>query len=334
MQFGQLRRREFITLLGGAAAAWPVAARAQLATRMRRVGILMPYAPSDAEIQTRVRAFQEELLRLGWSKGDNIQFDERWTMDNMELVRANAANLVELKPDVIVALGGRVIPILMQLTRSIPIIVPGAADPVGTGWVESLARPGGNVTGFTNVELSSFGKMLEILKQIAPGTARVAVIYNPDNPNTALYVRLLESFARPLALQPIFSPIYGIADIEHAIESLAQQPGGGVFFPTDLTITQLRDQITALIARRRVPAIYSDRVLVKSGGLISYDADRVDMFRRGASYVDRVLRGEKPGNLPFQQPTKYQLTINLKTAKALGLNVPATLLASADEVIE
>ena len=329
-----MNRRQFITLVGAATAAWPLAARAQQGGRMRRVGLLLPYPPSDVEIQARVRAFRDELSRLGWMKNDNIQFDERWTTDNMDLVRAHATNLVELKPDAILALGGRVIPVLMELTRSIPIIVPGAADPVGTGWVESLARPGGNVTGFTNLELSSFGKMLEILKQVAPSTVRVAVIYNPDNPNTALYVRLVESFARPLALQPIFSPIHGIADIDRAIDSLVQQPGGGAFFPTDLTITQLRDQITDLFARRRVPAIYSERVLVKSGGLLSYDADRVDMFRRSASYVDRVLRGEKPGNLPFQQPTKYDLTINLKTAKALGLEIPPMLLARADEVIE
>jgi ABC-type uncharacterized transport system substrate-binding protein len=326
-------RREFITLMGGTA-AWPLAARAQQRERMRRVGILMPYPPSDVEIQARVQAFREELIRLGWSKNDNIQFDERWTTDNMDLVRAHATNLVELRPDAILALGGRVIPVLMHLTQSIPIIVPGAADPVGTGWVESLARPGGNVTGFTNLELSSFGKMLEFLKQIAPSTVHVAVIYNPDNPNTALYVRLVESFAKPLALQPLFFPIHRMADIDRAVTSLVQQPGGGAFFPTDLTITQLRDQITALLAQRRVPAIYSERAIVKSGGLLSYDQDRVDLFRRSTSYVDRLLRGEKPGDLPFQQPTKYDLTINLKTAKALGLDVPPTLLARADEIIE
>ena len=200
--------------------------------------------------------------------------------------------------------------------------------------MQSLARPGGNVTGFSNIELSVFGKMLEMLKQIAPGISRVAMIYNPDNPNTAVYVRLFESFAPPLAVQPIIAPIHGIADIERAIASLAQQPNGGVFFPTDLTINQLRDQIIAIVARHRVPAIYSDRILVASGGLISYDSDRIDMYRRSASYVDRVLRGEKPGDLPFQQPTKYQLTINRKTAGALGLEVPVQLLALADEVID
>ena len=329
-----MRRREFITLLGGAAAVWPVGARAQQADRVRRIAILMPYLPTDLEVQARVQAFREELTRLGWTRDRNIQFDERWTTDNMDLVRANAVNLLELKPDVVIALGGRVIPILLQLTRSVPIIIPGASDPIETGIVQSLARPGGNVTGFTLFELSIFGKWLEILKQIAPGTSRVAMIFNPDNPNTALYKRLFEADAGSLAVQAVIAPVHGIVDIDRVIETLAQQPNGGVLFPPDITISQLRGQIVATVARRRVPAIYADRVIVKSGGLISYDADRIDLFRRTASYVDRVLRGEKPGDLPFQQPTKYQLTINLKTAKTLGLAVPPTLLARADEVIE
>jgi ABC-type uncharacterized transport system substrate-binding protein len=243
-------------------------------------------------------------------------------------------NLLELKPDVVIALGGRVIPILLQLTRSVPIIIPGASDPIETGIVQSLARPGGNVTGFTLFELSIFGKWLEILKQIAPGTSRVAMIFNPDNPNTALYKRLFEADAGSLAVQAVIAPVHGIVDIDRVIETLAQQPNGGVLFPPDLTITQLRGQLVTTVARRRMPAIYADRVIVKSGGLISYDTDRIDLFRRTASYVDRVLRGEKPGDLPFQQPTTYQLTINLKTAKALGLDVPLHLQQRADEVIE
>jgi putative ABC transport system substrate-binding protein len=334
VQFDRLKRREFITLLAGTAAAWPLAARAQQAPRLRRVGILMPYPPTDTDYQTRVGALREELQRLGWTRGGNIEFDERWTTENMDLVRANAANLVELKPDVIVALGGRVIPVLMQLTRMVPIIIPGTNDPVGTGYVESLARPGGNVTGFAMMEFSVFGKILETLKQIAPATSRVAMIYNPDNPNTVNNRRLFESFAVPLSVRPIMAPIHSIADIEHAIEALAEQPNGGIFFPPDLTTVALRDQVTAIIARLRVPAVYTDRIFVASGGLVSYDADRTDIFRRTASYVDRILRGEKPGDLPFQQPTKYQLTINLKTAKALGLTIPLPLLGSADEVIE
>jgi putative tryptophan/tyrosine transport system substrate-binding protein len=328
-----MRRREFIAGIGGAA-AWPLASRAQRAPWLRRVGILMPFSPSDAVWQSRVGALREELQRLGWTRGGNIEFDERWTTDNMDLVRANAASLVELKPDAIVAIGGRVIPVLMQLTRTVPIIIPGATDPVGQGYIESLARPGGNVTGFATIEFAVLGKILETLKQIAPATSRVAMIYNPDNPSTVQFRRLFESFALPLSVQPIIAPIHGTTDIERAIEALAEQPNGGVFFPGDLTTLALRDHVTAMVARHRVPAIYTDRIFVTSGGLVSYDADRTDTFRRTASYVDRVLRGEKPGELPYQQPTKYQLTINLKTAKTLGLTVPETLLATADQVIE
>ena len=329
-----MRRREFITLIVGAAAAWPLAAWAQQAGRVRRVGILMPFSPSDKEMQGRVQALKEELQNRGWTRGANIEFDERWTTDNMDLVRANAANLVELKPDVIVAIGGRVIPVLMQLTRTVPIIIPGSSSPVEAGFIKSLARPGGNVTGFATLELSVIGRILETLKQIAPGTSRVAMIYNPDNLAAINYRGPFKSSALPLAVQPIIAPIHSIADIERAIEALAEQPNGGAFFPPDITTFALHDQVNAILARHRVPAIYADRLYVTSGGLISYDADRADIFRRTASYVDRVLRGEKPGDLPFQQPTKYQLTINLKTAKALGLTVPTTLLATADEVIE
>jgi putative ABC transport system substrate-binding protein len=222
----------------------------------------------------------------------------------------------------------------MQLTRTVPIIIPGAADAVGVGYIENLARPGGNVTGFATMEFSVFGKIMGTLKQIAPGMSRVTMIYNPDNPITVTFQRVFESFALPLAVQPIIAPIHNIADIERAIEALAEQPNGGAFFPPDITVGALRDQVLAIVARHRLPAIYTDRIYAASGGLVSYDADRAEIFRRTASYVDRVLRGEKPGDLPFQQPTKYQLTINLKTAKALGLTVPEALLAIADEVIE
>jgi putative ABC transport system substrate-binding protein len=290
--------------------------------------------PSDTVYQSRVSTLRQELQRLGWTPGDNIEFDERWTTENMDLVRANAANLVELKPDVIVAVGARVIPVLMQLTRTIPIITPGASDAVGQGYVESLARPGGNLTGFATMEFSVFGKILETLKQIAPATSRVITIYNPDNPNSVRTRRLFETFAMQLSMQPIVAPIHSIADIERAVGALAEQPDGGAFFPPDLTTNALRDQVTVIVARHRVPAIYTDRTFVTSGGLASFDADRVDIFRRAGSYVDRVLRGEKPGDLPFQQPTKYQLTINLKTAKVLGLEIPPSLLVRADEVIE
>jgi putative ABC transport system substrate-binding protein len=290
-------RREFITLLGGAA-AWPLAPRAQQGERMRRIGILMPFPPTNAEMQARVRAFREELRKRGWAASVNAQFDERWTSDNMDLIRSAAANLVELNPD------------------------------------ESLARPGGNVTGFATFEFSVIGKMLQTLKEIAPNVARVSMIYNPDNPSGALLVRSFESAAGPLGVQPIIAHIHGLGDIERAVAAAAAQPNGGIFVPLDVTINAFMEQTIATIARHRLPAIYSERVFVTSGGLLSYGTDRIEQYRRAASYVDRILRGEKASDLPFQQPTKYDLVINLKTAKTLGLTIPPTLLFTADEVIE
>jgi putative tryptophan/tyrosine transport system substrate-binding protein len=328
-----MRRRNFIVGLGSAA-AWPLAARAQKNSQIRLVGILMPYPESDAYMRTRVRVFQEEFAKLGWSENSNVKFDIRWTTDNMDLVRTNAADLVRLKPDVIVGSGDRVMQTLAELTRSIPIVMAAAADPVASGSVESLARPGGNVTGFSVIEFSIVGKMLETLKQLAPAISRVGMVHNPDNFVGGLYLASFETFAKRLAVQPIDLPIHGVADIERAIQILAEQPNGGLFFPADVTTTLLRAETTALVARYRVPAIYADPSLATSGGLVSYSSDRIVMMRQAASYVDRILRGEKPGDLPIQQPTKYRLVINLKTAKALGLTIPETLLATADEVIQ
>jgi putative ABC transport system substrate-binding protein len=319
----------------GAAAAWPLRARAQEpAGRLRHIGIVMPYAEGDAEFTARVLALRQELARLGWKEGANAQFDERWTTDNMDRIRTNAASLLASNPDVIVTTGGRVVPILMQLSRSVPIVLPGTVDPVGTGWVQSLARPGGNVTGFTALELSMFGKILEILKQIAPATTRVGLIYNPDNPTSVVFRRTIESFAGRLAIEPVDVAIHGLADIERAVANLTERPNTGIFFLPDLTINALRTEVIALAERHRLPAMYSEAMFVKSGGLVFYGVDRIDLYRRAAGYVDRILRGEKAGELPFQQPTKYQLMINLNTAKALGLRVPNTLLVAADEVIE
>ena len=229
-----MRRREFIIFLSGAAAACPIIARAQQGERMRRVGILMPYSPSDKEIQSRVKAFKEELRNRGWTTGVNVQFDERWTTDNMDVIRAAATNLVELKPDVVFAIGGRVIPILMQLTSSIPIIVPGGTNPVERGWVKSVARPGGNVTGFAQAELSIIGNMLQTLKEIAPNISHVAMIYNPDNPAAAFFGRSFEDAARSLAIEPVIAHIHSLTDIERAIETVAARPNGGVFSPSTL----------------------------------------------------------------------------------------------------
>jgi putative tryptophan/tyrosine transport system substrate-binding protein len=328
-----MRRREFMLALGGAA-AWPLAARAQSRERARRIGILMPYREGDAEVQARVQAFRQELARLGWSEGSNVQFDERWSTDNVDLVRTDAANLVALNSDVIVTAGDRVIPILTKLTRSIPIVLAAISDPIASGTVESLQRPGGNVTGFSLLEFSMFGKMLEILKRLAPGLSRVGMMYNPDNPVGAAYFRSFQMIAGRLHVQPINLLVHDIADVERAIGSLADQSNSGILFPPDLTITSLRTQVSALLARYRVPAIFTFSVFTAAGGLVSYEPDMLVLYRQSASYVDRILRGEKPGDLPFQQPTIYRLVINLKAAKGLGLTVPDTLLAAADEVIE
>jgi putative ABC transport system substrate-binding protein len=294
----------------------------------------MPYAKGDSEVEPRVRAFKQELAKLGWTEGGNIQFEEHWTTDNMDMVRAQAASLVASNPDIIVTTGGRVVPIFMRLSRSIPMVLPSASDPVGVGWAQSMARPGGNVTGFTGFELSILGKSLEILKQIAPAIVRVALIYNPDNPNSAHYRRISEAASAPLALEVIDLSIHNLADVDRAVTNLANRQNSGIFFLPDITINALRDEVVDLVARRRVPAIYSETFFVKIGGLASYAPDRMEGFRGAAGYVDRILRGEKPGDLPFQQPTKYELMINLKTAKALGLTVPDKLLVAADEVIE
>jgi putative ABC transport system substrate-binding protein len=329
-----MRRREFITLLGGAVAAWPLAAHSQQGERMRRIGILMPYPPTNIEVQARVRAFREELRKKGWARGVNVQFDERWTTDNMDLVRAAAANLAELTPDAILAVGGRVIPVLMQATRSVPIVVPGGANPVERGWIKSLAHPGGNVTGFSGLELSVIGKMLQTLKDLAPSVARVAMLYNPDNVAATLYARSFEAAAPPLGVQAILSPIHGLTDIERVVVAVAAQPNGGIFAAPDVTISALMEPIVALITRHRLPAIYSERFAIAHGGLAFYGADRIELYRGAASYVDRILRGEKPGDLPYQQPTKYELVINRNAAAALGLEIPPRLLFTADEVIE
>ena len=328
-----MKRRAFISLVAGAT-AWSFATRAQQGERIRRIAILMPFLPTNAEMQTRVHAFREELGKRGWKAGVNAQFDERWTSDNMDLIRSAATNLVELDPDAILAVGGRVIPVLMERTRSIPIVNPGGSDPVGRGYAESLARPGGNVTGFAIMELSVISKMLQTLKDIAPNVAHVCMIYNSDNPVGAFFARSFESAATPLGIEPTIGQIHGLADIESAVAAVAAQPNGGIFVPPDVTISGFTQQTVAAVARHRLPSIYSERVFVTNGGLVYYGADRVELYRGAASYVDRILRGEKVGDLPYQQPTKYELVINLKTAKALGLTVPQTLLASADEVIE
>jgi putative tryptophan/tyrosine transport system substrate-binding protein len=329
-----MRRRDFIKGIVGSAGAWPFAARAQQADRMRLVGILMPYPKGDAENEARVQALKQKLADLGWVQGRNIQFDERWTSDNMDAVRSQAASLMASNPDVVVATGGRVIPILMQLSSSIPIVLPGAGDPVRMGYAKTLAQPGGNVTGFALLELSTVGKSIEILKQIAPAVTRIALIYNPDNPSSAIYRQVAEEASSPFSIKPVAAPIHGLDDIDSAVSSLGDVRSSGVYFLPDVTTLRLRKEIVELTARRAVPALYWDASFVKIGGLVFYGVDRIEMFRQSASYVDRILRGERAGDLPFQEPTKYELSINRRTATALGLNIPQPLLATADEVIE
>jgi putative tryptophan/tyrosine transport system substrate-binding protein len=329
-----MRRRDFITFLAGAGLPLPFSARAQQAAHVRRIGIVMPYAKGDAENEALVATFKQELAKLGWADGRNVQFDERWTTDNMDVVRTEAASLMASNPDVVITTGGRVVPILMQLSSSIPIVLPGGSDPVRMGYAKTLAHPGGNVTGFALFELSTLGKSIEVLKEIAPAVVRVGLIYNPENPNSVIYKQTADEASGRFGFESIGFPIHALADIEHAAKSLADGQNGGIFFLPDVTTLGLRYEVVDLAARYRLPAMYSFSTFVKIGGLASYAADRIDIFRRAASYVDRILRGEKPGELPFQQPTKYVLTLNLKTAKALGLTVPQSLLATADEVIE
>jgi putative tryptophan/tyrosine transport system substrate-binding protein len=329
-----IRRREFITLLGGAAAAWPLAAQAQQKEQARRIGVLMALRQDDAEMQARVGAFKQELRKLGWANDREVVIIERWPADDMDRIRADAAEILAGNPDVILVGGRRAVAVLQQLTRTVPVIFAGIGDPVETGVVGSLARPGGNFTGFTLMEYSVIGKMLEMLKQLAPAITRVALIFNPDNPGIVATARSFEAAAPSLGVRAVLNPIHDRIELERAIVTFAQGPNGGLFFPPDVTVVIHRAFITDLVARHRLPAIYGDPALVKSGGLMAYGPDRMDIYRRAASYADRILHGANPANLPVQNPTKYEMILNLKTARTLSLEVPPSLLARADEVIE
>jgi ABC-type uncharacterized transport system substrate-binding protein len=329
-----IRRREFIFTLGGAAAAWPLAARAQQGERVRLVGVLLPAAPDDAEFQSWVGAFLQGLAQSGWITGRNIRIETRWTKFDAEETRKYAAELVALAPDVILATGTSTVGPLLRLTRTVPIVFPLAADPVAAGLVESLARPGGNATGFMSFEIGFSAKWLELLKEIAPGIKRVAVLRTLATAAGPGQFGVIQAVAPSLGveLRPIDTQEAG--EIERAIVAFASEPNGGLIAATGGGVVRHRELIVALAARHRLPAIYAYRSHVMVGGLMSYALDNLDQYRRAAGYVDRILRGEKPADLPVQAPTKYELMINLKTAKALGLEVPPTLLALADEVIE
>ena len=328
-----MQRRDFIKLLGGAAAAWPVAVRAQQPNQMRRIGMLFPLAESDPEGQARVTAFREALQKLGWTEGRNIQIDYRWTPSaDPDLMRVNAAKLVGLKPDVIFAGATAALAALHRETRTVPIVFAQVTDPVGGGYVASLARPGGNITGFSQYEYTVGVKWLELLREIAPRVARVAVIFDPAQPSSGGYLRVIEAWVSSFGIQ--FSAVRNAAEIEHAINAFAAEPNGGVIVLPGGLLAVHRDLIIALAARHRLPAVYPWRYYVTSGGLASYGVDNIDLYRRAAAYVDRILKGESPSELPVQEADKFALVINLKTAKALGLNVSLQLQQRADEVIE
>jgi putative tryptophan/tyrosine transport system substrate-binding protein len=329
-----MRRREFITLLGGAAVAWPFAARAQQGERMRRIGVLLPATADDPAYQARVGAFLQGLALLGWTIGRNVRIDTRWATANAAEIRRHAAELVALAPDVILAHAAATVGPLLQVTRSVPIVFPAVVDPVGAGFVDSLARPGGNATGFMNFEYSLAGKWLELLKQIAPGVTRVAVLRDPATPSGPGQFGAIQSVAPALRVEVSPVNMRDAPEIESAIGAFARSGDGGLIVTATGFAALHRDLIVTLAARHKLPAVYFLRPFVTAGGLISYGPDQVDQYRRAAGYVDRILKGEKPADLPVQAPSSYETVLNLKTAKALGLTVPPTLIARVDEVIE
>src|SRR6266478_2026321 len=326
-------RREFITLLGSAA-AWPLAARGQQSERMRRVGVITNALADDPAAQSRLTAFVQGLQQLGWSDSRNVRIDTRWGAGDTERVRRYAAELVALAPDVILTVGSPTTGPLLQATRAIPIVFVQVADPVGGGLVETLARPGGNATGFTSFEYGMSGKWLELLKEIAPDLKRAAVLRDPAIASGIGQFGAVQAVAPSLGVELSPVDVRDAPEIERAVTSFAGSSSGGLIVTPSPLANRHRDLIIMLAARHRLPAVYAWRYYVTDGGLISYGPDSIDQYRRAAGYVDRILKGEKPADLPVQAPTKYELVINLKTARALGLDVPATLLALADEVIE
>jgi putative tryptophan/tyrosine transport system substrate-binding protein len=329
-----MRRRQFITLLSGAA-AWPLAARAQQSEMMRRIGVLMGAVSNNPSGQARIAAFQQGLQQLGWAEGRNVRIETRWPAPgNADDIRRYAVELVALGPDVILATGSSSMAPLLQETRAVPIVFVQVVDPVGGGFVDSLARPGGNATGFTNFEYGLGAKWLELLKQIAPSVTRAAVLRDPTVAAGIGQFGAIQTAAPLLGVEVSPVNVRDAEEIERAVTAFARASNGGLIVPGSALVGVHRDLIIALAAQHKLPAAYANRLYVAAGGLISYGVDTFDQYRRAAGYVDRILKGEKPADLPGQAPTKYELVINLKTAKALGLDVPPTLLARADEVIE
>ena len=330
-----MTRREFITLLGRAAVAWPLAARAQQPERIRRIGVLMGLAETDPFTAKYVRELRLAVQNLGWTEGKSIQFAYRYASGDPELARVFARELVEMQPDLIVGHTTPVAAALHQATRTLPIVFVSITDPVAGGFVASIAHPGGNMTGFTNYEFTMGAKWLEILKEMVPSTARVSLMLNPDTGTYYVeYLRSIESVALTYSVQATLAPVHNSGEIESTIVALAREPGAGLIVLPSAPITANIELIVALAARYRLPAVYSFGSHAKQGGLAAYGVELEALFRQAAGYVDRILRGDKPGDLPVQAPTKFELIINRKTARALGLEIPPTLLARADEVIE
>jgi putative ABC transport system substrate-binding protein len=333
MQFGRLKRRDVITLLGGAA-AWPLAARAQQPERMRRIGVLMSRAADDPQGQARLAAFQQALQQLGWSDGRNVRIDIRWHENDAERARRYAQELIALAPDIFLAEASVSVMALQHVTRTLPIVFAVVADPVGAGFVDSLSRPGGNITGFMVFEYGFSGKWLELLKQIAPQVTRAAIIRDPAISLGTAEFSAIQAVAPALGVEVTPIGVHDIGVVERAVEAFARSANGGLIM-TGLALPAVTsDLIITLAARHKLPAVYPYRYWVTVGGLVSYGPDLLDQFGRAAGYVDRILKGEKPADLPVQAPTKYELVVNLKTAKALDLELPASVLARADEVIE
>jgi putative tryptophan/tyrosine transport system substrate-binding protein len=330
-----MRRREFLGVLGGAA-AWPIEARAQQGERVRRIGVLMGYPESDSEAQAFVAAFRDGLQKLGWTEGRNIRIDTRWTMPgDTEARQRFAKELVALQPDLMLSHGTPITATLLQQTTTIPIVFAAVSDPVGSGFVASFPRPGGNVTGFMNMEPTMAGKWIEFLKEIAPRVARVAFLFNPTTaPYAEYWLNPFKAAAASFGVQAIAAPVRNTSELETVVAAQARAPNGSLIVMPDTFTTAHRAEITTLAARHRLPAVYPFRFFAGSGGLLSYGTDLAHDFGRTATYADRILKGAKPSELPVQAPVKFELVINLKTAKALGLEVPPTLLARADEVIE
>lgn len=330
-----MRRRDFLGTVGGAVAAMPFAVRAQPLERPRRVGVLMAFAQSDAGWQRSTALFQEALGKLGWTQGRNLQIEYRWGEADSGRIQRYATELAELRPDVILAQATVSIAALQRATRTIPVVFANVSDPVGSGFIESLARPGGNITGFSNFEPAMGGKWVEYLQEIAPQVRRIGFMYNPDtSPQVKSYLPSIESATQSRRLQLIATPVRDSAEIKLAIETMGREPGGGLVLPSDVFTFTNRELIVRLANQHRLATIYPFSEFVRSGGLLSYGVDLISQFGQAASYVDRILNGEKPGDLPVQSPTKFDLIVNVKVAQALGLTVPPTLLARADEIIE